>query len=291
MSSKIIAGTTSSTALNMSADTSGILEIQTGSGPTTAITVDASQNVGVGTTPTVYGATVRNLEASISGASGFTLVSAGTTSVKTEITAGESSLLGQVGTRTNHPLAFKTNDTERARFDTSGNLLVGQTSVSPTANGFNVNQSGGTNIYAVNLAGNSSSSGTIAYSLYSTSLAQYQYYVAYNGSISARVTSINGLSDAREKTNVKELETGLSEVLKLQPRRFDWIDGSKSNVAGFIAQEVQEVLPDLTENYIVPEGQEERLGLKMGDMIPTLVKAIQELNAKVTALEAQLGAK
>ena len=45
MSSKIIAGTTSGTALNMSADTSGVLEIQTGSTPTTAITVDASQNV------------------------------------------------------------------------------------------------------------------------------------------------------------------------------------------------------------------------------------------------------
>lgn len=54
MSSKIIAGTTAGTALNMSADTTGILEIQTGSTPTTAITVDASQNVGIGTTSPSY---------------------------------------------------------------------------------------------------------------------------------------------------------------------------------------------------------------------------------------------
>lgn len=57
MSSKIIAGTTSGTALNMSADTSGILEIQTGSGPTTAITVDAGQRTMFPTTIGVGGAT------------------------------------------------------------------------------------------------------------------------------------------------------------------------------------------------------------------------------------------
>jgi hypothetical protein len=49
MSSKIIASTTTGSALNMSADTSGALEIQTGATPTTAIAIDASQNVGIGT--------------------------------------------------------------------------------------------------------------------------------------------------------------------------------------------------------------------------------------------------
>lgn len=57
MSSKIIAGTTSGTALNMSADTSGQLEIQTGSTPTTAITIDANQRSMFPTTIGVGGAT------------------------------------------------------------------------------------------------------------------------------------------------------------------------------------------------------------------------------------------
>ena len=73
----------------------------------TGIVKDASGNVGIGQTPTAYGSTVRNVEAYIAGASAFTLVSAATASVKTEITSGESALLGQVGTRTNHPIAIK----------------------------------------------------------------------------------------------------------------------------------------------------------------------------------------
>ena len=55
MSSKIIAGTTSGTALNLSSDTSGQLEIQTGSTPTTAITVNSSQIVNFANAPTIAG--------------------------------------------------------------------------------------------------------------------------------------------------------------------------------------------------------------------------------------------
>ena len=50
MATKISAGTTTGTALSMSADTTGILQLATGAVPTTAITIDASQNVGVGVT-------------------------------------------------------------------------------------------------------------------------------------------------------------------------------------------------------------------------------------------------
>jgi hypothetical protein len=92
--------------------------------------IDSSGNVGIGQTPTAYGATVRNVEAYIAGASGFTLVTANTASVKNEIASSESSLLGQVGTRTNHPVAFKTNDTERMRIDSSGNVGIGTSSPS-----------------------------------------------------------------------------------------------------------------------------------------------------------------
>ena len=48
-----------------------------------------------------------------------------------------------------------------------------------------------------------------------------------------------------ELISIKDLETGLSEVMSLKPRRFDWKNGDGENVAGFIAQEVETVLPDL----------------------------------------------
>ena len=56
---------------------------------------------------------------------------------------------------------------------------------------------------------------------------------------------------------------------------------------GFIAQEVEQVLPDLVAPFKYNE-EETKLGLKMGDMIPTLVKAIQELKAEVDSLKSQL---
>ena len=54
MSTKLKAGTATSGAV-IDADTTGILEIQTGSTPTTAVTIDASQNVGIGTAPSSWG--------------------------------------------------------------------------------------------------------------------------------------------------------------------------------------------------------------------------------------------
>ena len=50
MASIISAGTSSGTALNMTADTSGQLQLATGASATTAVTIDTSQNVGIGTT-------------------------------------------------------------------------------------------------------------------------------------------------------------------------------------------------------------------------------------------------
>ena len=52
--STISASTTSTTAYNVTADTTGTLVLQTGSGPTTAVTIDTSQNVGVGVTPSAW---------------------------------------------------------------------------------------------------------------------------------------------------------------------------------------------------------------------------------------------
>jgi len=84
--------------------------------------------------------------------------------------------------------------------------------------------------------------------------------------------------------------------LALKPRRFDWKNGDAQNVAGFIAQEVQEVLPELVTDYVYNQDEEgnnvTKKSLKMGDILPTLVKAIQEqqaiietLTARITALE------
>jgi len=174
---------------------------------------------------------------------------------------------------------------ERMRIDSSGNLLVGQTSISTTTAGIALQKSQGANIWAMNIAGAASTSSSYAHYVYSTTASAYRFLVDYAGTIFATSTSITAISDQTLKTNIKPLETGLNEVMKLQPRRFDWINGDATNVAGFVAQEVQEVLPDLVGDYKYSD-TETKLGLKMGDMIPTLVKAIQELKTEFDAYKA-----
>jgi len=129
---------------------------------------------------------------------------------------------------------------------------------------------------------------------YNQTNSAYKMYVIDSGAIYSTSTSITSISDKRFKENVKDIDVGLDAILALKPRRFDWIDGKgedRKNAVGFIAQEVQEVLPDLITHFEINKNdQTEYLGLRSQDLIPTLVKAIQELNAKVTALEAKLGA-
>jgi len=121
---------------------------------------------------------------------------------------------------------------------------------------------------------------------YSTAGA-YRFYVSGAGQIHATSTSISGISDERLKENIVDLETGLTEVMSLQPRRFDWKNGDGENVAGFIAQEVETILPDLIGNF-KHDSLADAKSLRMGDMLPTLVKAMQEQQALIESLTTRL---
>jgi len=118
-----------------------------------------------------------------------------------------------------------------------------------------------------------------------------QFYVTNAGTIYTRgSTTIQAISDQSLKTNIVDIPYGLDTVVALKPRQFDWTEGNgdgKTGKLGFIAQEVNAVLPQITDKF----GDSDLMTLGTTDLIPVLVKAIQELNAKVTALEAQLGVK
>jgi hypothetical protein len=173
--------------------------------------------------------------------------------------------------------------------DASGNLLVGKTSASDSVVGAYISPSG--SFSQTNAA---STNSTVVNAVYSSGASNYRFYVGMGGTVYATSTSITAISDQTLKTNIKPLETGLAEINKLQPRRFDWINGDGTNVAGFISQEVQTVLPDLVSESIYSYAEDgsniNKLYLKMGDMIPTMVNAIQQLSAQVTTLQAQVTA-
>ena len=117
----------------------------------------------------------------------------------------------------------------------------------------------------------------------------YKFYVNFGGQINSTFTAISSLSDERLKENIVDLETGLSEVMALKPRRFDWKNSDNKNVAGFIAQEVETVLPELIGDFLHDDLADAK-SVKMGDMVPTLVKAIQEQQELIKTLEARITA-
>tara|TARA_R110002073_G_C9057107_1_gene544520 strand:- start:2 stop:547 length:546 start_codon:yes stop_codon:yes gene_type:complete len=128
------------------------------------------------------------------------------------------------------------------------------------------------------------------YHLRDTTNNVWKFYVENSGTVKATVTSIAGLSDERLKENIKDLETGLTEVMSLKPRRFDWKEGegsNKKNVAGFVAQEVETVLPDVIEGFM-HDDLDDAKSVRMGDMLPTLVKAMQEQQALIETLTARV---
>jgi hypothetical protein len=106
-----------------------------------------------------------------------------------------------------------------------------------------------------------------------------------------QVTSITALSDARDKTDVKPIQSGLEFVKKLNPVSFTWNtrDGAKVGLPdmGFIAQELVKV-QEQTQSIpnLVSDVNPDKLEAAYGAMFPILVKAIQELSAEVEALKS-----
>ena len=172
------------------------------------------------------------------------------------------------------------------KLDASGNLLVGKTASSAGTVGSELRSTG-----SILSAMASSSNGTITLGAYSTTANQWQFYVGMAGTPFAR-SGLGLLSDERRKENIVDLETGLTEVMALRPRRFDWRnrqEGDDTQIAGFIAQEVEAVLPDLISSYADDEIDDLK-SVRVGDILPTVVKAMQEQQAIIEALTARLDA-
>ena len=175
-----------------------------------------------------------------------------------------------------------TSFTEAMRISADGNVLVGKTDAALSNSGLTIRPTG---FVAATLAG--STSGTDTLNVFSGGASAYRFYVDMAGTVHATNTSITAISDVSLKENIRDLETGITEVMALQPRRFDWKNGDGTDVAGFIAQELELVLPELVmeSKYSVTETKK---SIKMGDILPTVVKAMQEQQAIIEALTARV---
>jgi len=303
--SSIIRATTAS-GLQIAPDNSGSLQLQT-NGTTTAVTIDTSQNVGIGTT-----SLTQKLSINSSGTSVNSLISfkqADTEYMQVGMGADNNAYL----LTTSRPMIFYLNSAERMRIDSSGNLLVGTTSsVSSLADG---NASTNGMGYRNNSTGcwlalqNESAACFYASKKTGYTDARFMQFsvnatgvgsITTNGTTTSYVTT----SDYRLKENIVPMTGALDKVAQLKPVTYKWkIDGSDGQ--GFIAHELQEVVSDCVtgekdavETYTDEDGIEQTRikpqGIDTSFLVATLTAAIQEqqtiindLKARVEALEAK----
>jgi len=116
-----------------------------------------------------------------------------------------------------------------------------------------------------------------------------QFVFEVNGSSRGTITSSSSsgvFSDRDMKENIQDIEIGLSEVLNLKPRKFKYKSGTHETY-GFIAQEVETVVPLAVDEIELPEADPEanKTTLKTLDtisIIAALVKSVQELSQTLT---------
>jgi len=137
---------------------------------------------------------------------------------------------------------------------------------------------GGTAIYA----DNTNNQGWI-YARFNTNGSQVGY-ISVGTSSTSYVTS----SDYRLKENVVELTGATDRLKQLEPKRFNFIADADTTVDGFLAHEVQTVVPEAitgTHNEVDADGNPVYQGIDQSKLVPLLVATIKELEARITALE------
>jgi hypothetical protein len=169
--------------------------------------------------------------------------------------------------------------TQAMTLDASGNLLVG-TTTSGGAGGMSVRVGG----FTPNVLFNRTSTTATSFPLEFQNNGSIVGYVSYNDTATSYVTS----SDYRLKENVQPMQDALAKIAQLNPVTYTW-KANGSDGQGFIAHELQAVVPDCVsgeKDAVDAEGNPQYQGVDTSFLVATLVKAVQELTARIAALEA-----
>jgi hypothetical protein len=310
-----IINATTTNGVVASGDNSGSLQLATNNG-TTAVTIDTSQNVGIGTTSPAFkteivggATTVETTLLQIRSNAGG--INTGTTialanSTNTTAGSGRVELAALRDTSSGSSFVVRTADssgtvTERMRIDSFGrvylnaysNNLYGnnaqQLAINTGTTGLSIQT---TDTRSTGFWTNSGSAGT-------SNAATYLQF--FNNSAQTNVGSVtstgtnclyNNLSDYRLKEDISPISNGLSLVSALKPVTFKWSSNQTEDV-GFIAHEFQEIIPNFVtgnKDAVDEEGKPIYQAMDSSGAIPLLVAAIQELNAKVEAQAAEIAA-
>lgn len=267
-------------------------------GGTERVRVDSSGNVGVGTSsPSHLVHAAGNVNGSITvasnntnaGASAFSrflaLADAGnaqfgmTSSGYTDITGAQDAMLLNANSASGG-IAFALDGVLKAKIDSSGNLLVGGTSGDPNPGVF---------IYKSGAVSQGNSAGGSGFEFVSFRRSGTQIgTITQNGTTAV---AYNTTSDYRLKENVQPLTGALARVAALKPVTYTWKSAPDEIGEGFIAHELAEVCPQAVtgeKDAVNEDGSIKAQSIDTSFLVATLTAAIQELNAKVESLTAEI---
>jgi len=275
----------------------------------TAITIDSSENVGIGNSAPTELVTIGDAS---NAAPRIQMLSTttGTNTIHFGDGAGVSAYRGYINyAHSSDSLQFASASTERMRIDSTGDVLVGTTSI-PTggaSTGLSISENGGKQMITHGMAG---TSGT-----YTT---QYKNANGLVGGIliSGSATSYNTSSDYRLKENVVPMTGSIDRLKDLKPSRFNFKADADKTVDGFLAHEAAVVVPEcatgtkdamrdeeyevtpavmdgetvVTEAVMGTRSVPDYQGIDQSKLVPLLVASLQEAVAKIESLEARVTA-
>ena len=177
-------------------------------------------------------------------------------------------------------LRFYTGNTERARFDTSGQFRLNATQ----------NQVTGYELFTCNGAAGFRNGDASVVGVWQTQTSAFamQFFSGSAGnnvgsiSVTANSTAFNTSSDRRLKSNIEDAASASDKIDAIQVRQFDWnVDDSHQDY-GLIAQELQPIEPLAVTG---DADSDKMMAVDYSKLVPMLIKEIQELRSRVAALE------
>jgi hypothetical protein len=265
----------------LAANTTGYSNTATG---TSALNANTT---GYYNTATGTSALSANTTGNYNTATGYTALSANTTGFNNTAT-------GTLALYANTTGSYNTAIGDSALYSNT----TGYNNIATGASALNANTTGYYNTATGYGAGSSATTGSnnsfLGYNAQPSSATVSNEITLGNSSIATlrcQVTTITALSDERDKKNIEVIPLGLDFVLSLLPRRFTWNmrDGARVGQVegGFIAQELQIAQRDHGAEWLglVYDSNPDKLEASPGKLIPVLVRAVQELAARVKELE------
>ena len=286
---------------------------------TQAMTLDASGNLGIGTTSPGVKLDVVTSTAGPHSMRVYNSASATNSYAQVQIQADTSNFylfkqstastgIGGAGSANlynegAYPMVFYTNATERARIDSSGNFFVGTTSQIASARSVITGASGNAQVIYFNNTRNNGTGDATAISLLGSSdnnTSNYHYIgttggtdrvlIYGNGNIVNTNNSYGALSDVKLKENIVDATPKLEKLQQVRVVNYNLIGETQKQI-GVVAQELEEIFPSMIDETPDRDTEGNDLGtttksVKYSVFVPMLIKAIQELKAEFDAYKA-----